>query len=67
MPDGPSPFPQPDGQASDTRYVNTVRGMSLGAVNPLKATSMVGLAPDSDDEFRVTRTTRGDGGVDLLR
>ena len=44
-----------------------MRGMSLGAVNPLQATSVVGLGPDLDDEFRVTRIARGDGGVDLLR
>ena len=52
--------------ATDALGVNTMRGMGLVPVNPPKATSMVGQGPDSDDEFRVTHFSKGDGGVDLL-
>ena len=72
MPDGPtaqSPDVRqpPNTLATDAADINSMRGMSLGAVNPHKVTSMVGKDPDSADEFAVTRLTRGDGGVGLLR
>ena len=53
--------------ADGTHSLSTMREMAMRPVNPPKATSMVGQGPDYDDEFRVTRISRGDAGVDLLR
>ena len=63
MPDGVASYIPADG----VNNPNTMRVMGFGSVNPPKATSMVGLDLDHDDEFRVTHLTRGDGGEDLLR
>ena len=46
---------------------NTMRGMSLGAVNPQKVTSIVGHGPDLDDELAITHLTRDDRARKYIR
>ena len=41
--------------ADGTHSFNTMRAMGSGPVNALQATNVVGLGPQIEDEFRVTR------------
>ena len=63
MPDGTSPCEVGD----ETLDLKSMRGMSLGAVNPLKVTSMVGPLHDEAGEFAVTRIGRDDGRTSIDR
>ena len=46
---------------------NITRGMSLGAVNPLQVTSVVGHGPDEPDEFVVTHYRKADAKTSVDR